>query len=132
MRIDAPLPSDRKFGYTFSLAFGALAIYIWWRGSPRYPVAIVLSALFLVITITKPELLHPLNRAWMALSSVLQRIASPVVLGVLYFVVFTPVAVLMRLFNRDTMHRQFDRAAASYWTPRDPPGPPPESLREQG
>jgi hypothetical protein len=47
MKIDAPLPSDRKLGLLFSIAFGALAIYIWWRGSPRYPVAAVISALSL-------------------------------------------------------------------------------------
>jgi hypothetical protein len=132
MRIDAPLPSDRKFGLLFSIAFGALAIYMWWRGSSRYPISAAISALFLAAAITKPELLRPLNRAWMALSLALNRIVSPVVLGTLFFVVFTPVALLMRLFNRDTMRRQFDRGAESYWIPRDPPGPSPESLREQG
>ena len=132
MSIAAPLPSNRRFGSSFCLVFGVLAIYLWWRGAAVYPLAAVIAALFLTLTVATPKLLRPLNRGWGMLSDLLQRVASTVVLAVLFFFVFTPVALLMRLFNRDTMRRRFDPDAVSYWIPRDPPGPPPQSLREQG
>ena len=52
-------------------------------------------------------------------------------LGVLFFVVFTPTAIVMKLIKRDTMARRFDKAQSSYWNVRTPPGPAPASLRDQ-
>jgi hypothetical protein len=49
----------------------------------------------------------------------------------MFFVLFTPVALVMRLGKRDTMRRRFDRALDSYWIPRVPPGPPGDTLRNQ-
>ncbi len=127
-----PLPSDRKFGTLFTAVFGAFGAYLWWHGSARYAIALGLSGLLLLVTVAAPKVLHPLNRAWMGLSLILNRLVSPVVLGFLFFIVFTPLAGLMRLFKRDTMQRGFDSAAGTYWIPRNPPNVPPDSFREQG
>jgi hypothetical protein len=71
----------------------------------------------------------PLNRAWMKLGELMGRVVSPVVLGVIFFGVFTPVGLAMRLFGRDAMARQFDRRLNSYWVNREPPGPAEDSYR---
>jgi hypothetical protein len=57
-------------------------------------------------------------------------VVSPVVLGVIFFGVFTPVGAVMRLCGRDAMCRKFDAALGSYWVKRDPPGPPEGSFRD--
>jgi hypothetical protein len=57
------------------------------------------------------------------------RVVSPVVLGVIFFAIFTPVGFVMRLCGRDSMYRKFDAAAPSYWVKRDPPGPADDSYR---
>jgi len=54
-----------------------------------------------------------------------------VIMGVMFFAVITPVALAMRLAGRDAMRRNYDRDAASYWIPREPPGPEPGSLDKQ-
>jgi hypothetical protein len=73
--------------------------------------------------------LAPLNRAWMKLGELMGRVVSPVVLGIIFFGVFTPVGLAMRLFGRDAMARQFDRRLNSYWVNREPPGPAEDSYR---
>ena len=64
------------------------------------------------------------------LRDLLGRIVSPVVMGVIYFAVFTPVAFAMRLAGRDALKLRLDRALPSYWVRRDPPGPADDSFKE--
>ena len=61
----------------------------------------------------------------------LLKIVSPIVLGLMFYVVLTPIGIAMRLFGRDEMRRRWNRDAKSYWIARDPPGPAPGSLDNQ-
>ena len=125
------LPSNRSFGLTFTVVFALLASLSWWRHSAAAPWLAALAALFLAITLIRADWLLPLNRAWMRFGLLLNAIVSPVVLGVLFFGVFTPVGMVMRVMRRDPMRRKWEVAARSYWIMREPPGPAPESLRDQ-
>ena len=125
------LPSNRKFGFLFVVVFALLAGFSRWRGGAAWPVLAGLSAAFLVAALVAPRVLTPLNRAWMAFALLLHKVTSPIILGVMFFGLFAPVAVVLRLRRRDLMKRKFDRAAGSYWNPRVPPGPPGDSLRNQ-
>jgi hypothetical protein len=116
------LPSNRSFGWTFAAIFSL--------GALLYPWALALAALFAVVTVTRDSWLAPLNRAWMKLGELLGRVVSPLVLGVIYFAVFTPFGLVMRVFGRDALCRRFDAAARSYWVKRDPPGPSEGSFRD--
>ena len=129
---DAPkLPSDRSIGILFAAVFAALGAVLGWRGAPDAPWMFVVAAVFGLLALLRPSLLAPLNRAWMRLAALLHRIVSPLVLGILYFAVLTPVAMVMRVTGRDALRRRFDPAADSYWIPRSPPGPTAESFRDQ-
>lgn len=129
---DAPaLPSNRSFGLLFTGVFALTGTYLWWRGHEGAAYVYGAAALCAVVTAVRPDLLAPFNRAWMAFGALLHRIVSPIVLGIMYFAVFTPFAFVMRLTGRDVLRRRFDAAAASYWIPREPPGPRPESLGDQ-
>jgi len=126
------LPSDRSFGLTFVVVFALIAAWQIWRG--RASVATIfatLSAIILVLALWRPALLHSLNRAWMKFGALLHSVVSPLVLGAIYFLVFTPVAWAMRLSGRDILRRKLDSTAQSYWIKRDPPGPAPDSLPNQ-
>jgi Saxitoxin biosynthesis operon protein SxtJ len=127
----APLPSNRSFGTLFVAVAALLGAFGWWRGSVLYPWAFALSALILVVTLAVPDWLAPANRAWMKLAAILNRIVSPIVLGVLFFIVLTPTAFVIRLLGRDAMKRRFDLSARTYWVERDPPGPDPSGLPNQ-
>jgi len=126
-----PLPSNRSFGTLFVVVFGLLGAFSWWRGGAVYPWAFGLSVLTLAVTLAKPDWLAPANRAWMKLAEVLNRVVSPIVLGVMFFGLFTPTAWVMRLAGRDAMKRRFEPAARTYWVERDPPGPDPAGLPHQ-
>ncbi len=125
------LPSNRSFGTLFVAVFGLLGAYSWWRDGAVYPWAFGLSLLTLVVTLAKPDWLAPANRAWMKLAELLNRVVSPIVLGLIFYGIFTPTAWVMRVAGRDAMKRRFEPAARSYWVERDPPGPDPTGLPNQ-
>ena len=118
-----PLPSNRSFGWTFTVVFTLIALF-------AYPWLLALAALTAAVTVVRDQWLEPLNRAWMRFGALLHHIVSPVVLGLIYFAVFTPVALVMRLAGRDAMARRFEPARPSYWLPRDPPGPREDSFKD--
>ncbi len=123
--------SDRSFGVVFSIFFLLVAIWPIFHHRPLRWWALPLSLLFLLLAIAAPALLHPLNLVWTRLGLLLARITNPIVTAVLFFLVFTPAAFLLRLLGKDPLHLRYDPAAASYWILRDPPGPDPESMRNQ-
>lgn len=129
--MDKPaLPSNRSFGWTFTALFVLAGLYGIWGGGPA-PAALLAAALATAaVTLTRERWLTPLNRAWMKLGELLGRVVSPVVLGLIFYGVFTPFGLVMRLCGRDAMCRRFDPAARSYWTRRDPPGPAQGTFRD--
>jgi hypothetical protein len=78
---------------------------------------------FAALAVMFARVLHPLNVAWMWFGGLLGKIVSPVVLGIIFVVVFAPVGLLFKLRGRDLLNRTFDPAAPSYWLHRAPPGP---------
>lgn len=88
------------------------------------------AALLGLAALALPKLLTPLNRLWMAFGLLLGKIVSPLVLGLIFMVLITPVAVSTRLFGRDVL-RMKKRNVSSYWLERDPAGPEPASFQRQ-
>jgi hypothetical protein len=127
-----PYSDEIKFGGFFVFVFLLAAIFFFVAAANEFWALIfaVLAASFLILTLFAPALLAPLNRAWMALGHVLGRIVSPIVLGLIFFVLITPVALIGRIAGRDPL-RLKRRAVASYWIQREPPGPTPDSFKNQ-
>ena len=124
-------PSNRNFGFTIGIAFliiGALPLLRhagvrWW--------AWTVAVLFGTLAWLWPQSLTTLNRWWLMLGLLLGRVVSPIAMAILFFLVITPIGLLMRVFGKASMRVQFDPKMSSYWVPRDPPGPPPDSLNNQ-
>ncbi|MEY4964870.1 MAG: hypothetical protein RL274_453 [Pseudomonadota bacterium] len=126
-----PLPSDRKFGGFFASVFALLALYALWKDhTTRAAILAILSGLFALTALVAPAVLAPLNRLWMAFGLLLGKFISPIVLGIIFMVLITPVALATRLFGRDAL-RMKKSSAASYWIERDPAGPEPASFQRQ-
>jgi hypothetical protein len=125
------LSSDRTFGLVFGAFFALVGIFPlahhrgvrWW--------SLALSAAFFLAALVFPSSLHILNRAVALLSGVLHRVVSPLMAGVFFYLVITPFALLFRLRGKDPLRLHFDKKAGSYWVPRQPPGPEPESMANQ-
>lgn len=123
--------SDRFFGLLFFAVFLLIALWPLLKGKPVYPVPLGLALAFLAVALVVPKWLAPLNRLWMKFGELLHRIVSPVILGIMFFGVITPVGWLMRLAGKDLLRTKFDREAESYWIRREPPGPESASMKRQ-
>ena len=112
---DIKLPSNRKFGFFFTVIFTIISIYLFFYDNYNTAyIFLVISVIFFVITILKAELLLPLNKLWMRFGFILGLIINPVVLGIIYFLVFTPTGLMMRLFKRDELRIKLKKRN-SYW-----------------
>ena len=124
-----PLPSNRSFGWTFSGIFLAVGVYGLWRGGAVLSWLLVAAVVMAAVTVTRAAWLTPLNRAWMSLGLLLGRVVNPLVLGLIFFGLFTPVGLVMRMWGRDAMARRFEPELKTNWLKRDPPGPADDSYR---
>jgi hypothetical protein len=126
------LPSERRFGFTFAAGLAILGL----RGILGHWSRITYSACFLssivciLLTLTSPQVLAPLNRALFYLGLQTAKIVSPILLGIIFFGILTPISIVTRLFGRDELRLKL-RAASSYWIDRDPSGAAAHSFRNQ-
>jgi len=117
---------EQRFGVVLAVALGLLAMTETFKGASKTAGILPLagSLLAAVLTIRYPKALRPLNEAWQRLGKLLGLIVSPIVLGIIFFGLLTPLAVTLRLFGRDELHLR-RQPKSSYWTDcklRPPPG----------
>ena len=113
------IPSNKKFVYFFTLVFIIIAGYSFINQSLNFAYIFgIISAIFFIITIFKAHLLLYLNILWIRIGLLLGMIISPFVLGILFFVFFTPMAILMKLYGRDELRLKIKKNI-SYWILRD-------------
>jgi hypothetical protein len=123
--------SDRAFGIVFAIFFSLVALAPLRTHHPIRWWALGAGAVVLAATLIRPGWLHPFNYVWTKLGLLLGRIVSPVVMGLMFFLVVTPTAFLFRLFGKDPLRLAKDAGARTYWIERRPPGPAPESMANQ-
>jgi hypothetical protein len=123
--------SDRAFGLIFAAVFALVSLWPVISGGTVRWWAAATAMLFLVTAIARPTLLTQLNRVWALLGMVLHRIANPILMGFIFFLVVTPIGLTMRLLGKRPLDLEFDPGAKSYWKKRQPPGPPPETMKNQ-
>lgn len=123
--------SERAFGLVFAAFFVLIGLFPLLRGRPMRLWAFPVAVIFLLAGLLLPVVLKPLNWFWMQLAVVLHKIMTPIVTGAMFFLIFTPIGLLMRAFGKDPLRVAYDPKSSSYWILREPPGPPPESMINQ-
>ena len=123
--------TDRGFGLVFAGFFALVSGLSWWRGHSGWHWTLPLAALFLVVALVYPRILNPLNKLWLKFGLLLYKVVNPIVLGLLFFITITPIGLIMRASGKDFLRLKLDNGARSYWIDRKPPGPPPQSMRNQ-
>ena len=123
--------SDRSFGLVFAVVFLLIGVWPLLHGAPPRWWAGGVAAVFAIVAVAKPTLLASLNRLWIRLGILLGKVVSPIALGIVFYGVLFPIGVVMRLAGKDPLRLKRDVAAPSYWIPREPPGPPPDSMNNQ-
>jgi len=123
--------SDRGFGLVFAAFFALLGGLALWHDKPHWYWWIGAAAATLLAALAFPRALAPFNFLWTRVGLVVFKVISPLALAVIYFGIMTPMSILLRMRHKDILRRNFDLQAASYWIPREPPGPDPESMKNQ-
>jgi hypothetical protein len=123
--------SDRSFGLLFALLAGIAAVLAAWHGRSSASAWGAVAALFLLAALFAPALLGPFNHLWRALGLLLSNVTTPLVMGLLFFAVVTPVGMLMRAAGKDPLRLRLDRRASSYWLARGGEGERRTSMKRQ-
>lgn len=114
------LPSNRKFGLFFASIFLIASFYSYYIDSEIMVYILgTICGIFLIITIINADVLLPLNKLWMKFGILLGMIVNPIIMGIIFFGIFTPIAILMRLFGRDELRLSF-KNKKTHWINRKP------------
>jgi hypothetical protein len=99
-----PRDQGRKFGFTVGGAFAVLAAIVWWRAHPTIATVFgSLAGVLLAGAVVAPAALGPVERAWMALAHAISKVTTPIFMGVVWFLVITPIGFLRRTIGRDPL-----------------------------
>lgn len=109
---------SRKFGLQVGAAFVLLGGILFWRGRAAAPWIALLGAALVAAGVVVPTALRPVHRLWMAGSAQLSRITTPIVLGIIYFIVITPFGSVLRLLGKNPLNRV--AKDGTYWVTRVP------------
>jgi hypothetical protein len=120
--------SDRGFGFVFA---GFFAIVSDCRRSVPPGIGRCRWRPPFLVALVYQRVLAPLNRLWLKFGLLLYKVMNPLVLGLLFFVTIMPIGFVMRAMGKDFLRLKRDPAAKTYWIDRAPPGPPPQSMKNQ-
>ena len=109
---------NRSFGLLFFIVFTALALWPLTNKGEINFYLISIALIFLVLGILNSKILSPLNKAWIKLGEILGRVIAPIVMAIVYFLILTPISLLVRLFGKDLIGMKFSNDIKSYWVKR--------------
>lgn len=109
----------RKFGVTIGIVLVLLAAFFFLKEKPSAIYFASAGALLAALTWLLPGLMRPLYRAWMAFAVVMGFVMTRVILTIIYYGMFTPIALIMKLLRKDLLHERIDTQAGTYWVKRE-------------
>ena len=112
--------SNKSFGIVFSIFFLFISIFLFLNEYPTYYWSLFVSIIFLVLGLMNSKILSPLNLLWFKFGILLGKIVSPVVMGIIFFVVVTPISILLKIFGKDVLNLKFNNNK-TYWIVKDGP-----------
>ena len=113
------ISSNRSFGLVFFVVFLAIALWPLKSGEELRLWSLVLSIIFFILGVLNSKLLTPLNRFWFKFGIFLGSIVSPIVMGMVYFIVITPTGLFMRLLGKDLLKKNKEKYTSTYWMKRN-------------
>ena len=111
------IPSNRSFGLVFFIVFLIVALWPLKSGEDLRLWSLALSIIFLILGIFNSKLLTPLNKLWMKFGMFLGLMVSPIVMGIVFFSVVTPIGFFMRIMGKDLLRLKSKKN--TYWIDRD-------------
>ena len=120
MKEDIQISSNRSFGIVFFIFFLIISVYPITKDQNLIIWSLVLSIIFLILGLLDSSILSPLNKVWFKFGIFLGKIVSPLVMGIIFFLVVTPIGIFMRLLGKDLLNLKLNKHD-SYWIEKTEP-----------
>ena len=117
---EVKLSSNKSFGIVFFIVFLLIGVYPLLKGSDLRIWSLIISFIFLALGLINSKILTPLNRLWFKFGLLLGKFISPIIMGIIFFIVVTPIGIIMRLFNKDLLNLKFNKKE-TYWIDKKGP-----------
>ena len=114
------ISSNRSFGIVFFIVFFLIAIYPLLKGNDLRIWSLLISFIFLALGLINSKILTPLNRLWFKFGLLLGKFISPLIMGIIFFVVVTPIGIIMRLLKKDLLNLKYNKKE-TYWINKSGP-----------
>lgn len=108
------LPSNKNFGIVFFIVFILITVYLLSNKNDLFLYSLLIAFFFLISGFLNAKILNPLNKIWYKFGLTLNKILSPIILGFIFFLVITPIAIIMRALNKDLLKLKFTEKK-TYW-----------------
>ena len=117
---DIKISSNRSFGIVFFIVFLLIATYPLLKGNDIRIWSLLISFGFLILGLINSKILSPLNKLWFKFGLILGKIISPLIMGVIFFFVVTPIGVVMRILKKDLLNLKYNKKE-TYWIEKTGP-----------
>ena len=114
------ISSNRSFGIVFFIVFLLIALYPLLKGNDLRIWSLLISFIFLALGLINSKILTPLNRLWFKFGLLLGKFVSPLIMGIIFFVVVTPIGIIMRLLKKDLLNLKYNKKE-TYWIDKSGP-----------
>ena len=111
--------TNRSFGILFFIVFSIISIWPILSGGELRLWSFIVAIIFLIMGITKSRFLTPFNIAWIKFGELLGVIISPLIMGLVYFLVVLPIGILMRVLGKDLLSLKFNKNIETYWNKKE-------------
>ena len=117
---DIKISSNRSFGIVFFVVFLLIALYPLIHNEEIRIWSLIISLIFLILGLINSRILNPLNKLWFKFGILLGKIVSPIIMGIIFFLVVTPIGFIMRILGKDVLNLKFNKNK-SYWIEKTGP-----------
>ena len=114
------ISSNRSFGIVFFIVFLLIALYPLLKGNDLRIWSLIISFIFLSLGLINSRILTPLNRLWFKFGLLLGKFISPLIMGIIFFIVVTPIGIIMRLLKKDLLNLKYNKKE-TYWIDKSGP-----------
>lgn len=128
---DVAPSSERSFGLVIAGALAIVGAVNWWHSGRVWPWCFGAAAVFAFLGYFNSAVLKPLNRLWFRLGMLLHAVVNPIIIGVVFYCAVLPTGLVMRALGKDLLRLKTEPDSDSYWIKREPPGPAPQSMKDQ-
>ena len=115
------ISSNRSFGIVFFIVFLFIALYPITYGEDIRIWSLIISFIFIILGLLNSKILTPLNKLWFQFGVILGKIISPIIMGIIFFLVVTPIGLIMKVLGKDLLSLKYNKKDNTYWIEKNGP-----------